>query len=419
VGVTVTTQSLQRRWFSLDDAPLSRINLTAVLALTLVVVVIFGIALWQRTEVGGDFTEYEGLSRQLLETGDLTGLWPNFLFELVTIAVFLALPRVDMDASGYIAVMLFYVFLSTTLYFALRAMLGNPTTFRRAALYVVVSLALMIVTPITIFTWQTQNLNFGYILQTVYHNPTINLLKPFALLQFLYAVTAFVRPQMNRSMGAVVLCAIITVLSAMAKPSYLLCLLPAVGLFTLYKLLRRQPFNWQIIVFGIGVPAVAALAVGYLATYTESASEDSRIIFAPFYYMSTRPHAEPLALKFVMSILFPVVVYALYFQQARRDTLLNFAWVGFLVGAFLTYFMAESGRRLDHGNFIWSGQITLFLLFVASVVFILRMELSTGRVSRRLLICGVVFALHLVSGLLWYAVYAGETLAGVDPNLWR
>ncbi|MBC7811401.1 MAG: hypothetical protein H7175_09645, partial [Burkholderiales bacterium] len=301
----MTTQPVGRRLFG---ARLNRINVITVAVLTLVVIVLFGIALWQRTESGGDFTEYENLSTQLHDTGDLTGLWPNFLFELVTIAVFLALPRVDMDASGYIAILLFYVFLSTTLYFMLRAMLGSPTTFRRAALYAAVSLALMIVTPITVFTWHTQNLNFGYILQTVYHNPTINLLKPFALLQFMYAVTAFVRPQVNRSVWAVALCAIITVLSAMAKPSYLLCILPAAGLFTLYKLVRREPFNWQIIVFGIGVPAVAALAVGYLATYTESASEESSIIFAPFYYMSTRPNAEPLLLKFVMSVLFPVTV---------------------------------------------------------------------------------------------------------------
>jgi hypothetical protein len=30
-----------------------------------------------------------------------------------------------------------------------------------------------------------------------------------------------------------------------------------------------------------------------------------------------------------------------------------------------------------------------------------------------------VFALHIFSGILWYAVYASETLMGVDPNLWR
>jgi len=95
----------------------------------------------------------------------------------------------------------------------------------------------------------------------------------------------------------------------------------------------------------------------------------------------------------------------LYFQKTRQDLSFNLAWLTFIFGAFYTYFLAESERVTD-GNFIWSGQITLFMLFVVSAVFFLRQIYEPGKgftFSRAAIICIVIWMLHVASGVLWYA----------------
>ena len=67
----------------------------------------------------------------------------------------------------------------------------------------------------------------------------------------------------------------------------------------------------------------------------------------------------------------------------------------------------------DHwaaGNFVWSGYISLFTLFVATTIFWLRQAaLSDGRWSlTRARVCGAVLALHVVSGVRLAWLYLQE-----------
>ncbi len=107
--------------------------------------------------------------------------------------------------------------------------------------------------------------------------------------------------------------------------------------------------------------------------------------------------------KFVLSILFPLCVYSLYFRKATDDTYLSLAWPIFLVGACYTYFLAEDGAARFDGNFWWSAQVALLILFVFSTAFLVRQEVR----SKRFFICAAVFGLHLISGIVWYDTQIG------------
>ena len=52
--------------------------------------------------------------------------------------------------------------------------------------------------------------------------------------------------------------------------------------------------------------------------------------------------------------------------EARRDTMLNLAWLTFGFATLQTYLLAEAGPRFNDGNFAWSSQISLFVLFTVS-----------------------------------------------------
>ena len=65
--------------------------------------------------------------------------------------------------------------------------------------------------------------------------------------------------------------------------------------------------------------------------------------------------------------------------------------------------LAEKVRAIA-GNFLWSGYIAVFILFVASVIFWLRERsdlLKNGWFLGRFAVCAVILTLHAVSGALF------------------
>jgi hypothetical protein len=102
----------------------------------------------------------------------------------------------------------------------------------------------------------------------------------------------------------------------------------------------------------------------------------------------------------------------LYFKEAIKDRALNLAALTFGFGVAQMYLLAETGDRANHGNFWWGAQITLFVLFIVSTTFLL--QRASERRDWRVWLCSVVFALHLMSGLVYYFICAFAP----DSSLW-
>ena len=103
--------------------------------------------------------------------------------------------------------------------------LVRPPTGRVQALAVVILVLLLaIAAPVTILTWHEGALYFGYLNMDSYASPTHALLKPLALVAFFYTCRAFSN---RRSVREGVVLGAAVILSGLAKPSLLICLLPA------------------------------------------------------------------------------------------------------------------------------------------------------------------------------------------------
>lgn len=238
------------------------------------------------------------------------------------------------------------------------------------------------------------------------------MLRPFALLSFIYtayvlnparAVSATLPP------GIVLTGGLAAVAAALAKPSYAICIIPAAGLFWLYWLYRRRTLNWPALL-GTLLPTGLILVVQFFAL-PASGGDAGAITWMPLGFFADF-HPLDVLLRLGLSVAFPLAVYLAYWPQARRDGRLNLAWLTFLFGAFYTYFIVE-GNRVTHGNFTWSGQITLFILFVISAAMLVQQAYREQQIviDRRSLLCGGVLLLHLISGVLWLAVhYSTESL---------
>lgn len=252
-------------------------------------------------------------------------------------------------------------------------------------------LGVMLATPVSILWFIDGFMYIGYVGITTYHNPTMYLLKPFAILQFIFAYQCY-ENKIILTRNYIVFSAIVSMLTAYVKPNFAICILPAMGILTVFRLLKKQYININAVLFGIGIPTILVLAWQFLVTYNDNVADG--IIFSPLSSMSFR--SKYLFLKFILSIPFPLFVLITEFKRATSDIRISLGWVSFIFGILYVYLFSEVGPRSHHGNFWWSGQITLFLLFASSTLFLT--SLPKGR--NKIILTGM-WLLQVLAGILY------------------
>jgi len=388
------------------------------------VIAVFAPILWTLGPES-DYLVHTGEARHFAEHGSTRIPLPAFLFAGLTVIAQSILPGQSFLVAGIFVAQGTLLVLGILLCGQLERAWPNGADRTRAQLAIpFCAMSLMLVTPIHLATLADHNLYHGYIGISVHHNPTVTLLKPLALLAFGLAVRALTTRESTGRLKSSA--AVVVALGVLAKPNYAIALLPALVTFAAWRtfvgtrseIRAGVRVDFGLVALGFVGPACAVLLWQYAYTYSSAqsphpAEASSAIAFAPLLAMSTFSESGVggLAARLVASILFPVCVTALYFDAAKHDLAMGFAWMGFAFGAFYTYFMVETGPRFADGNFLWCGQITLFVLFVASSTFALQ-RAAVDRSARRW-ICAGVYGLHVISGVIWYAI---PFLHSFDPS---
>jgi hypothetical protein len=323
---------------------------------------------------------------------------PHFLFHLLTIGAHTLIA--DWNNAAIAVITLMAGFTTVLILLPLRRAFG-AVRWQDNALVVIGAILLMLIAPITMLTWSSQNLYFVYIPSHIYHNPTQNVLKPFALLFFFAALLVFQQPSSAqpkmRRLAVVALAFVVGLCATLAKPSFSICLLPALGAVVLYRLYRRQPVDWVLLIFGIGAPV--ALVLGWQYLFHRSGM--GGFAFDPLRVVE-HYSAGTWHWKFLLSIPFPLAVYLLYWREARKRLDLNLAWLTFSAASVYLYLLSEP-RDWTSANFWWSAQIALFVLMVISAIFFVRQIRAQPRWTWQAVVCALLFATHVVCGIVWYA----------------
>jgi len=255
-------------------------------------------------------------------------------------------------------------------------------------------LGMSIATPISLLWFFDGLMYLGYIGITSYQNPTIMLLKPFALLQFIFAVRLF--KGMHFTNREIVLSGLVSFLGTFAKPSFAICLIPSLIIIVVYQLfIKKQFIDVNAFVFGIVLPIGLVVTWQYFLTYAQKDSET--VIFMPFRLMSL--YSKYLLLKLLLSVIFPLLMVIFYPEQVILDKKMILSWAIFIVSLFFTYFFAEGGKRFFDGNFTWGSEISLFILFVVSTIFYLEQLLNS---HARNWVLRFAWAGQVISGIVYY-----------------
>ena len=275
------------------------------------------------------------------------------------------------------------------------------------------ALGLTIMMPVAIWTHRFM---IGYLNPTTYHNPTNITVRLFVIPVAILALRIY-QSRSNRSLNHRVyilsLCAVLVVLSMLAKPSFALALLPGCCLFAIWRILRRGSVDWILLIFGVLLPGVLMLGLQALLSYV-AVDDGSSIAFGFLTFMRHWIPTWRIPIQLLLSIVFPLGVIVLYPGQASRNLLLSFAWSVFICAIAMTYLLYESGPRFTHGNFIWPSYNAVFLLMFASTLFLLEQYAREVRhgygslqifglsFSTRFAFATFLFSLHVISGIAYY-----------------
>ncbi len=352
-------------------------------------------------------------------------MFPHFLFHLYVYIVYKIFSLTSFADADLVVSTFAYIAGTLITFWLMTRILGKPRTYFSGLIYGAITIAHMLLMPIDIFT--PTNLFVGYIGVNAYHNPTIVLLKPTAMILFWCALAIFRSPvrvngKESRAIPVLVCCAA-SVFCIMTKSSYMIALLPALIVAITYRAIRRQAVDWVLFIEGVLLPAIITLGLQILLF-----SSSEGFIFAPLAVIYSWTRINPAApndmfLKFLLSILFPLFVYVFYFKAAIKTAYLNLAWLVFVFGAAYMYLLAEGGERLAHANFTWSAICALFILFIVSTTFFIQQirwktitptqtdsaieprSSSSPFLSRtKISIIVCVLGLHIISGIYWYHV---------------
>lgn len=226
----------------------------SLFVLSNLIVIIFGIVIYRQLPVG-DYQHHLEWARELADKGYVFQP-PNSLFQkLVVITRVLILFRLIVKISPYfnqvidarsydiatwLVMMAALVITGLVVYHRFKDSLESEEKKFNPWLAVGLTLVAMLVGPIFFFTFPERTY-LGYITGNVYHTPTFILLKPLAILVFIFGIRQFYqRPNWKN----ILIGAILLVLATQAKPSFTITFLPAIAIITLINIKQIRTLNW-------------------------------------------------------------------------------------------------------------------------------------------------------------------------------
>ena len=344
---------------------------------------------------GTDFPHHIRYAQQLAETG---AIQPHFGYHAVVIVV-QALTPADWVAAAGIVTLGGVAACAAVVAWWLRGALSTsvPALLVCAAL---VPAAVCVLQPVLPFDpTRYDAVLFGYFPPNQWHSPTTLFSKPFALL-LLGLGPAVVWSTRGARAGRtrILTSASLVVTSVLVKPNFIMAFLPALSALAV---LHGRRTDWRWFGLSFAVPAVAVLGWQYYVVYPLN-PDGAGVILAPLQAIGVHSSTDLVTLgwRLTASVLFPLTAAAC-FPSVRADRRVQLGWATVFIGAAIGYLLAES-QRPGAGNFLWSGQLAVFVLFAASTVAVLRDAATAGAGGRRLrrfALCGSVFLWHVASGI--------------------
>ncbi|MFN8207839.1 MAG: hypothetical protein U0T82_10600 [Bacteroidales bacterium] len=265
---------------------------------------------------------------------------------------------------------------------------------------------MLIVTPIYA-PWFNHRLYLGQWSPNIWHNPTIFIVKPFAILTvFIYA--KWLGSQSLERKSELVFLSIMIFMSLLAKPSFLFSFIPSLFFYYLFRI-TKYPIKHYAQAFLAFLPSLFLIVWQYYATYqsNQSGSDGLRDTIIFTWWGVIKLFTPNVFISFLLALAFPLFVLFTDFKKAFKDHYLLLAWLNTLVAYSEASFLAEK-VKFGMGNFTFGYSLSLAILFVFSLIHFQNYCV----ISKRIIQAKIVFMLgwillgaHFISGAYYYYQY--------------
>ena len=247
----------------------------------------------------------------------------------------------------------------------------------------------------------------GYQNASIWHNSTYICMKLLAVFVLWYFLKLMESYKEKLPLGKWLIFTVLVALSTGCKPSFLMVFAPVMAIMLLIDWIKGTKF---LKVFWFGLTVIPSLLIILWQNVILFGSDTGNsFVIMPFYTLIQRSDNPKIALLF--SVMFPAIVGIFHIKDVWKDKLYLgslFVW-GF--GFLEVFLFVEAGARSNDGNFMWGYSISLFVLFLISLVRWIR-DLKNkeflGKVKviryAYLIIAGATFAYHVYSGLWFFGL---------------
>lgn len=202
-------------------------------------------------------------------------------------------------------------------------------------------------------------------------------------------------------------------LSALAKPTFAEMFIPAVGSIMLGRLgcyiinksnRVRAYFKHCLRMFFCAIPALLYILLQYVDYFVMggSYSGEASVIFTKCGEVWSL-FTENIVLSIALGMAFPLYVFLLNPTFFFKNDLGKLGIVSYVIGLLEALFLAESGVKFAHANFMWPMCSGMTMMWIVSLMDMLMLEKQVTVGKKRILlhIGWFLFAIHIVCGYLY------------------
>ena len=282
-------------------------------------------------------------------------------------------------------------------------------------------LLVLIFAPIPLMILVDGRMYFGYVAVNAYHNPTTLMLKPFALMHLILLKHFLSEEPSDDNAVLWRVFWVITLLTLLAKASYMIVMLPALGLLVGWRLIHQHP-QWRrsmIILIVVVSAAILPLLIQYVAIYDVGDRGMGIRNFSNLFTKSCNMQGEVtwlcvlslygnLIIKLIGSLVF-ILSLRLVVPNIMQKIEVRLLGIATIIGLMYSFMICEGEGCINDyffygnwGNFAWSVQICLFLLLFVGI-----RHLAIATIQQKdnrpwyFVIPYVIAVAHIVSGFFW------------------
>ncbi len=375
---------------------------------------LWGVVTWYYVDSQkGDWGIHISAAYDIMNHGTLIS---HFLFHVALIIIhYLSIGLISIDNAAVVLVVIIIWCICLVVWNICARAISQPGFLVGAILLVTFSAPIALLYPLD------GHLYTGYFATNVFHNPTVLMVKPFALLHLLLLVHMFNTDTQDNYASELAILWSLSFLGVLAKPSYALAMIPAQAIIVALRIWKQQHW-WRRDTVTLVVSASAfvfPLLVQFFMLYYAGSRSLGIKSFGEIMantcltsnlspWTCTLTLYTPIIIKVLASTAILISI-SIVVPRILSYVDTQLVVVAAIIGMGFAYILVEGvgtatrGDVQDYGNFGWSIQIILFLCMVVALRHFAQMAQHQHQSVWITRIPYLVAVCHVVSGMIWYA----------------